>query len=86
MPGFWDDQKKAQVVTRRRAALEQQIGTIEKLTRDLDDAIVLLDLASENDESTIAEAAGQAPALEDASARRSWRACSRGQSITRTPS
>ncbi len=65
MPGFWDDQKKAQVVTRRRAALEQQIGTIEKLTRDLDDAIVLLDLgASENDESTIAEAAGQAPALE----------------------
>ena len=65
MPGFWDDQKKAQVVTRRRAALEQQIGAIEKLTRDLDDAIVLLDLgASENDESTIAEAAGQAPALE----------------------
>jgi len=63
--GFWDDQKKAQVITRRRAGLEQQIGTIEKLTRDLDDAIVLLDLgASENDESTIAEAAGQAPALE----------------------
>jgi peptide chain release factor 2 len=53
------------VVTRRRAALEQQIGGIEKLTRDLDDAVVLLDLgASENDESTIAEAAGQAPALE----------------------
>jgi peptide chain release factor 2 len=53
------------VVTRRRAALELQIGGIEKLTRDLDDAIVLLDLgASENDESTIAEAAGQAPSLE----------------------
>ena len=65
MPGFWDDQKKAQVVTRKRAALEQQIGSIEKLTRDLDDAVVLLDLgASENDESTIAEAAGQAPSLE----------------------
>jgi peptide chain release factor 2 len=65
VPGFWDDQKKAQVVTRRRAALEQQIGAIEKLTRDLDDAIVLLDLgASENDESTIAEAAGQAAPLE----------------------
>ncbi|HTQ43109.1 MAG TPA: peptide chain release factor 2 [Polyangiaceae bacterium] len=64
-PGFWDDQKKAQVVTRKRAALEQQIGSIEKLTRDLDDAVVLLDLgASENDESTIAEAAGQAPSLE----------------------
>ena len=53
------------MVTRRRAALEQQVSGIEKLTRDLDDAVVLLDLgASENDESTIAEAAGQAPALE----------------------
>ncbi len=38
---------------------------IEKLTRDLDDALVLLDLgASENDDATIAEAAAQAPALE----------------------
>jgi peptide chain release factor 2 len=38
---------------------------IEKLTRDLDDAVVLLDLgASENDEATIAEVAAQAPALE----------------------
>ena len=52
------------MVTRKRAALEQQIGSIEKLTRDLDDAVVLLDLgASENDESTIAEAAGLAPSV-----------------------
>jgi len=52
-------------VTRKRAGIEQQIASIEKLTRDLDDAIVLLDLgASENDEATIAEAAAQAPALE----------------------
>jgi peptide chain release factor 2 len=53
------------VVTRKRASIEQQVAGIEKLTRDLDDAAVLLDLgASENDEATIAEAAGQAPALE----------------------
>jgi peptide chain release factor 2 len=64
-PGFWDDQKKAQVVTRKRSALEQQVEGIEKLTRDVDDANVLLDLgASENDEATIAEAASQLPALE----------------------
>ena len=64
-PGFWDDQKKAQVVTRKRSEIEQQIGGIEKLTRDLDDAIVLLDLgASENDEAVIAEAAAQVPALQ----------------------
>ncbi|HEY8091516.1 MAG TPA: peptide chain release factor 2 [Polyangiaceae bacterium] len=64
-PGFWDDQKKAQVVTRKRASIEQHLGAIEKLTRDLDDAVVLLDLGAEgNDEATIAEAAGQVPSLE----------------------
>ena len=53
------------MVTRRRASLEQQIATIEKLTRDLDDAVVLLDLgASENDDATIAEAASQVAGLE----------------------
>jgi peptide chain release factor 2 len=64
-PGFWDDQKKAQTVTRRRANLEQQLGIIEKLTRDLDDARVLLDLgSSENDDATVAEVAGHVPSLE----------------------
>ncbi|HEY3822532.1 MAG TPA: peptide chain release factor 2 [Polyangiaceae bacterium] len=64
-PGFWDDQKKAQAVTRKRSSIEQHVASVEKLTRDLDDAIVLLDLgASENDDATIAEAAAQAPTLE----------------------
>jgi peptide chain release factor 2 len=63
-PGFWEDQKKAQVVNRRRSSLEQQLGAIEKLTRDLDDAAVLLDLGSaENDEATIAEATSQIQSL-----------------------
>jgi peptide chain release factor 2 len=53
------------MVTRKRSALEQQIGSIEKLTRDLDDAAVLLELgASENDEATIAEATTQVGPLE----------------------
>ncbi|HEY6463501.1 MAG TPA: peptide chain release factor 2, partial [Polyangiaceae bacterium] len=64
-PGFWDDQKKAQGVTRRRSSIEQHVASVEKLTRDLDDAIVLLELgASENDEATIAEAGGQLASLE----------------------
>jgi peptide chain release factor 2 len=64
-PGFWDDQKSAQTVTRRRASLEQQLSSIEKLTSDVEDACVLLDLgASENDEATLREAAAQVPALE----------------------
>ena len=64
-PGFWEDQKKAQVVTRRRADLEQRLVAIEKLTRDVDDAGVLLELgASENDAATVAEASSQVATLE----------------------
>ena len=41
------------------------MASVEKLTRDLDDAIVLLDLgAAENDDATIAETAAQVPSLE----------------------
>jgi peptide chain release factor 2 len=52
-------------VTRKRAELEQRLAAIEKLTRDVDDAQVLLDLgAAENDEAVIAEAEAQVPPLE----------------------
>jgi peptide chain release factor 2 len=52
-------------VNRQRSALEQELGAIEKLTRDIDDAAVLLDLgASEGDEATIAEAEAQLAALD----------------------
>jgi peptide chain release factor 2 len=45
--------------------MEQQIATMEKLTRDVDDAAVLLELgASENDEETIVEAEAQLAALD----------------------
>jgi peptide chain release factor 2 len=54
-----------QLVTRKRSEIEQQLAGIEKLTRDLDDAIVLLDLgAAEDDQAAIAEAEGQVPSLE----------------------
>jgi peptide chain release factor 2 len=52
-------------VNRKRVSLEQQTASIEKVIRDVDDAGVLLELgAAENDEATIAEAAGQMPALD----------------------
>ena len=45
--------------------MEQQIATMEKLTRDVEDAAVLLELgASENDEETIVEAEAQLAALD----------------------
>jgi peptide chain release factor 2 len=54
-----------QLVTRKRSEIEQQLAGIEKLTRDLDDAIVLLELgAAEDDQAVIAEAEGQVPSLE----------------------
>jgi peptide chain release factor 2 len=63
-PGFWDDPKKAQALTRRRSTLEQRVELVEKLSRDLDDAKVLLELAvSEKDDSVLAEAEAQLPAL-----------------------
>ena len=43
-PGFWDDTRKAQAVNRRRAGIQQTLDRIEKLSRDVDDAKVLLNL------------------------------------------
>jgi len=64
-PGFWDDSKKAQVVTRKRAGIEQKVDQVEKLTRDINDAQEMLELgAAEKDESIVNEIAGQLPALE----------------------
>lgn len=64
-PGFWDDAKKAQAVTRKRSAIEQRVEMTEKLTRDIDDAKELLELgASEKDESVINEVGQSLPELE----------------------
>ena len=54
------------MVTRKRSGIEAQLASIEKLTSDVEDAAVLLDLgASENDESTVREATAQVPKLEE---------------------
>ena len=65
MPGFWDDAKKAQAITRKRSGIEQTVSTFEKLWRDVDDAKVLLELGAEGgDAATIAEAEALVPSLE----------------------
>jgi peptide chain release factor 2 len=65
-PGFWDDAKKAQAVTRQRSSVEQRLEMVEKLTRDIDDGRELLELGvSEKDDSVVAEVAGQVPDLEN---------------------
>jgi peptide chain release factor 2 len=52
-------------VNRKRSGFQQTIDTFEKLSRDVEDAKVLLELgASENDEATVHEAEQLLPALE----------------------
>jgi len=64
-PGFWDDAKKAQAVTRKRSGIEQKVEQIEKLTRDVDDGKELFELGvTEKDDAVVAEVSGQIPDLE----------------------
>ena len=53
-PDFWSDQERAQKVLRRRARLEASAARAEQFQRDVDDAAVLFEFASE-DESSLGE-------------------------------
>jgi peptide chain release factor 2 len=56
-PGFWDDQKRAQQLSKEKSALELSIGQYDKERQRLEDAVALHELAEEaNDESTRGEA------------------------------
>ena len=64
-PGFWDDQKKAQASTKKRGNIEAKVETFERLDRDVNDALELLELgASENDDAVVAEVTAQVKDLE----------------------
>jgi len=57
-PSVWEDPQRAQDLGRERAALEQVVNTIEQLTRGLDEASELLELAAaEEDSETVASVA-----------------------------
>ncbi|MFL6276134.1 MAG: peptide chain release factor 2 [Blastocatellia bacterium] len=53
-PDFWNDQQRAQKVLRRRARLETAITRASQFERDVDDAAVLFEFASE-DEGSLGE-------------------------------
>jgi len=56
-PGFWDDQKRAQALSKEKSGLELQLAQYERERQRLDDAIALHELAEEaNDDSTREEA------------------------------
>lgn len=55
-PGFWDDMEKSQKVLQKTKQLKDKVGKYENLKRSWEDAVVLIDLANEeNDESMIPE-------------------------------
>ncbi|HEX7451746.1 MAG TPA: peptide chain release factor 2, partial [Polyangiaceae bacterium] len=65
-PKFWDNQEKAQALMRKRASATEKLVWIEALTKDVTDAVELLELgASDNDEAIMSEVEAQVPALEE---------------------
>src|SRR5206468_6552472 len=58
-PGFWEDQKRAQALSKEKSGLEMQLAFFEREREKLEDAVALWQLAEEaNDEATRAEAKG----------------------------
>jgi peptide chain release factor 2 len=56
-PGFWEDQKRAQHLSREKSQLELAIASFERVKQQLEDAVALRELAEEaNDEQARAEA------------------------------
>jgi peptide chain release factor 2 len=63
-PSLWNDQERAQAVTRRLSYVEGELNRLENLRQRLDDTRVLFELAdSEQDEATRAEATGDLATL-----------------------
>ncbi|WP_157235242.1 peptide chain release factor 2 [Methylosinus sp. LW4] len=63
-PDLWNDAESAQKIMRERTQLEDQLSSIARLERDLDDAITLVELGeAENDADTEKEGIAQLVAL-----------------------
>ena len=62
--GFWDDVERAQAVTQERGALEGTVQRHEKLVREAQDLIELLDMAAGEDDAMVEDVLAQIPPLE----------------------
>lgn len=59
-PNIWNDQARAQTMSKEKGELENSVGVLDKLTEQLDDAQAMLDLAVEaDDESLLADVAAE---------------------------
>jgi peptide chain release factor 2 len=56
-PNLWNDQQRAQRVMQERTALEDQLTSIARIERELDDQLMMIELGeTEKDGKTVAEA------------------------------
>ena len=79
-PKLWDDPERAQKLMQERTSLEDGLGAIDRVERDLADNIELIDLGeAEGDEGVIAEAAGALDGLKAELARRELEALLSGE-------
>ncbi len=63
-PNFWNDTARAQRVMRERTTLENQLDSIARVERELDDHVTMIELGEqENDQKVIAEAEAALKAL-----------------------
>ncbi|MFG1202504.1 peptide chain release factor 2 [Xanthobacter aminoxidans] len=79
-PKLWDDPERAQKLMQERTSLEDGLGAIDRVERDLADNIELIDLGeSEGDEGVITEAAASLDGLKAELARRELEALLSGE-------
>ena len=68
---LWNDQQKAQAIMREKNSLEVMIDDVNSITRQLDDAIEMVELAeAEGDEDLVAETLAQLVELETLATRK----------------
>ena len=51
--GFWDDLQKSQAVLKRTSTLKSKVSAYEKLRGDYDDALVMIELADEEEDESL---------------------------------
>lgn len=69
-PGLWDDPKRAQDLMKRRQELNESIESYDSIVRELEDAVELIDMAIEENESeVVAEAEAVLSQLQERTSR-----------------
>ncbi|MGM0472333.1 MAG: PCRF domain-containing protein, partial [Bacillota bacterium] len=54
-PGFWDDTAQARKVSKRTSVIKEQIESFERLSSELEEVEVLIELGREEEDSSVAE-------------------------------